>query len=406
MPKLLQINVTVNWGSTGRIVEQIGILAQQAGFESYVAYGRYANPTKLETIKVGNCFSVYGHYLEYRLFDNDGLASRYATIQLIKKIEKLQPDIIHLHNIHDHWLNYQILFEYLNTLNIPVVWTQHDCWSFTGGCGYFSLNNCDKWQRGCNNCLLKQDLLPLKDQTKRHFEKKKRLFRGIKNLTLVPVSHWLETQIKRSFLNKKRIVPIYNGVDIRGFCPGESKVKAQYGVEGKVLLVGVAIVWSTRKGLSDFIKLAAMLPDNIVIMLVGVNDKQKRNFPNNIIGVDKTQKIEELVNIYRGADIVLNLSYEETFGLTTVEGLACGTPGVVYNATASPELITPETGIVVEPGDLDGVLNAVNIIMNNGKSTYSKACRERAVKFFNKEDRFADYISLYKDLIKEKYVSI
>lgn len=397
--KLLQINVTANWGSTGRIVEQIGVMAQKVGIESYVAYGRYANPTKLEAIKVGNCFSVYEHYLEYRLFDNDGLASRYATMQLVKKIEKLRPDIIHLHNIHDHWLNYQILFEYLNTVKTPIVWTQHDCWSFTGGCGHYTVNNCDKWKTSCSRCLLKQKMFPLVEQTQKHYDTKKNLFASLKDLTLVPVSHWLEMQIKQSFLNKKRIVPIYNGVDIRVFCPGESKVKTQYGIDGKMLLVGVATAWSSRKGLSDYIKLAAKLSNNFVIMLVGVNDKQKRIFSNNIIGIDKTQKIEELVNIYRGADIVLNLSYEETFGLTTVEGLACGTPGIVYNTTASPELVTPETGLVVEPGDLDGVFNAVNEIMANGKDTYSKACRERVVKYFNKEDRFADYISLYKNLI-------
>ena len=211
----------------------------------------------------------------------------------------------------------------------------------------------------------------------------------------------MEKQIKQSFLNKKRAIPIYNGVDIEVFCPGESNVKTQYGIGEKKLLVGVATAWSSRKGLNDYVKLAAVLPEDVVIMLVGVKDKQKQNLPNNIIGIKRTQKIEELVSIYRGADIVLNLSYEETFGLTTVEGFACGTPGIVYNTTASPELITPETGIVVEPGDLDGVSNAVKKIMANGKGSYSKACRERVLKYFNKEDRFADYISLYEDLIKK-----
>ncbi|MEE0926511.1 MAG: glycosyltransferase, partial [Bacteroidales bacterium] len=152
MPKLLQINVTANWGSTGKIAEQIGLKAMEHGWESYIAYGRDSNPSKSKLIKVGCMLNVYEHYLENRLFDNEGLASRIPTKKLIKQIEKLKPDIIHLHNIHDHWLNYKILFEYLNSINTPIVWTQHDCWAFTGGCMHFVHTNCEKWKNECEKC--------------------------------------------------------------------------------------------------------------------------------------------------------------------------------------------------------------------------------------------------------------
>ena len=102
MPTLLQINVTANWGSTGKIAEQIGLCAQTHGWESYIAYGRMMNPSKNELVKIGNAFDVYEHYVEGRFLDNEGLASRRATKRLLRGIDEIKPDIVHLHNIHDH----------------------------------------------------------------------------------------------------------------------------------------------------------------------------------------------------------------------------------------------------------------------------------------------------------------
>lgn len=398
--KILQLNATSNWGSTGRIAEQIGLLAAQKGWKSYLAFGRNENPSSLSTYRVGKMKDVYVHYLKHRLFDLDGFSSSTPTYGLINYIEGIKPDIIHLHNIHDHWLNYELLFQYLVTLDTPIVWTQHDCWSFTGGCGYYSMNECSQWEKECIKCPHKTGFLPLKDYTSRHFNAKKELFTRVKNLTLVPVSHWLQGEIGRSFLCDKRSLVIYNGVDISMFHPSDSRCKFKYGVENNSLLVGVATVWSDRKGIKDYIKLRELLPEGIAILLVGLNKQQIRNLPNGIIGIERTNSIEELVEIYEGADIVMNLSYEESFGMTTVEGLACGTPGIVYNTTASPELITPETGIIVEPGDISGVVDAVNCILSKGKQSYTEACRRRAEVMFNKDDRFLDYIQLYESLYK------
>lgn len=401
--KLLQINCDLNWGSIGRIAEGIGILAQKQGWEPYLIYGRDKNTSSLNEYKLSNILDVYEHYAEYRLIDNDGLASRAATRKVIKKIEEINPDIIHLHNIHDHWLNYNILFQYLITTKVPLVWTQHDCWSFTGGCGYYSLIDCKKWEKECDRCPLKHGLFPLVDKTNYHFNKKKELFNSVSNLTLVPVSKWLEGEIRRSFLNSVNVRQIYNGVDITVFKPIDNKyVKEKLNIGGRKLLVAAATSWSERKGLKDYITLSRTLRSDEVIVLVGLSGSQLKHLPSKIIGLSRTQDVNELVHLYSAADIVLNLSYEETFGLTTVEGFACGTPGIVYNSTASPELITPETGLVVEAGDIEGVATAVHEILKNGKDHYAKACRERAVKFFNKDDRFADYIKLYEELLNER----
>ena len=401
MPKLLQINVTANWGSTGRIAEQIGIKIMEEGWDSYIAYGRYMQPSKSKLIKIGGSFNVYEHYLENRLFDNEGLASRVATRQLIKIIKKLQPDIIHLHNIHDHWLNYKLLFNYLNTINVPIVWTQHDCWSFTGGCGYYSMSKCYKWMSGCDNCPRRHFFM---DSSKKHYKLRKELFTSNKNLTLVPVSFWLQNELKKSFLKNSNIVPILNGVDIQLFNPSldtdnHLKIRNKYKIGQRFLLIALATTWSKRKGFDDYIELAKLLDDSYVIMLIGVSVKQKNNLPHNIIGIERTFDINELIEIYSTADIVLNLSKEETFGLTTVEGYACGTPTIVYNATASPELVTSETGIVVDEGDIKGVMNAIMQIRAKGKSFYFHACRKRAEEYYDINKCYVRYIELFKSLL-------
>lgn len=401
MPKLLQLNVCANWGSTGRICEQLGLTAKNTGWESFIAFGRSNVNSQLKLIKVGGTYDIYEHYLEHRVFDNDGLASRQATKALINQIKQLSPDVIHLHNIHDHWINYEILFSFLCVIDIPVVWTLHDCWSFTGGCGHYTLENCYKWQSLCSKCPLKhKGILPLIEQTEKHYNKKKELISKIEHLTLIPVSDWLKSQVEQSFLRTKKIRRIYNGIDIDVFKPTEdNNIKEQLGLKDKKMLLAVSTVWNEKKGLKDYYKLADIFAGDVAIVLVGLDKAQSKELPPNIIGIERTHNIQDLVNLYSAADVVLNLSYEETFGLTTVEGLASGTPGIVYDCTASPELITPETGVIVEPGNVDAVAEAIRFVIKNDKSYYSEACRNRAVTQFDKNERFADYLQLYETLI-------
>ena len=401
MPIIFQINVTANSGSTGRIAEQINQLAGKRGWETYLAYGRNMQPCQSKLIQVGNMLQVYEHYAEHRIFDNDGLASRLATKHLIDKLKKIKPDVIHLHNIHDHWLNYRLLFEYLNTLDTPIVWTQHDCWSFTGGCGHYTMVKCNKWLTTCDNCPQKTHLF---EKTKKHFELKKKLFSSTKQMVLIPVSHWLESQIKDSFLNNCQIKPILNGVDVDVFRPVDSSiVRERYGIGNDPYLVACATSWSIRKGLRDYVALSKVIDKEVKIVLVGLSEKQIEQIsPCGIVCIPRTESIQELVALYSGAEIVMNLSYEETFGLTTVEGFACGVPSIVYNSTASPELITSHTGIVVAPGDIEAVSSAVYQIMRMGKKRYSSACRMRAETTYNKNDKYNEYVDLYEELILRK----
>lgn len=404
MPRLLQINSTANWGSTGKIAEQIGLVAMEAGWESYIAYGRSVNPSKSKLIKVGSKLGVMWHGVLSRLFDCHGLASNLATKRLVKQIEEIRPDIIHLHNIHGYYLNYRILFDYLNSSNIPVVWTLHDCWAFTGHCAHYIHEQCYQWKTECcrNDC---KRFYPASyvSKTKQNYRLKKELFLGLgTNLVITPVSAWLADQTKQSFFGQQKIHYIYNGVDISVFTPSATKhIIDKYGLRNKIVLLGVASAWSEGKGFSDYLSLRKKLTDDYVIIMVGLSDDIIKTLPAGIIGIKRTQSVRELAELYSVADIVLSLSRAETFGLTVAEGMACGTPAIVYNNTATPELITEQTGLVVDTGDVDGVVAAVKTIVLKGKRYYKDACRKRAEECFDKNKCFEKYLELYNEILNK-----
>ena len=403
--KLLQINVTANSGSTGRITEDIGLLAMSNGWESYIAYGRTNNNSKNKVIRIGNDFDIKLHGLLTRIFDNHslGFSSKWATKEFIKEIEKIKPDIIHLHNIHGYYFNSKVLFEYLSKLDIPIVWTFHDCWSFTGHCAHFDYIGCEKWKTGCYSCPLKKTYPAsyVFDRSKINYKEKKKLFNSVENLTIVPVSNWLGDLVKESFLSSNAIKVIHNGIDINTFKPSTNiqEIREKFGLKDEFIVLGLSSVWNKSKGLDDFINLSTKLDSKVKLILVGLSQQQIDDLPNNIFGISRTENINQLVDIYSMADLFLNLSYQETFGLTTAEALSCGTPALVYNATACPEVVSDDTGFIVEKGDLDSVIKVINEVREKGKEFYSEKCRERAVSCFNKDDRFMDYIDLYRSLL-------
>lgn len=391
MPKLLQINATANWGSTGRIAEQIGLAAMASGWESCIAYGRYANTSESQTIKIGSYPGVIEHYLENRLIDNEGLASRSATRELIAEIKNWSPDIIHLHNIHDHYVNYEILFDYLNSNDIPVVWTFHDCWAFTGHCHYFDSVDCERWKTNCFDCPLNRDLL---DRSSRNYQKKAMLFKSCGNLTIVPVSDWLGSLVKESFLKEKPISVIHNGIDLKVFSPQLSNSKSRYRI------LGVSNVWDERKGLRDFILLRQILSDECEIVLLGLNKQQIKRLPDSITGIERTTSLNKLIELYSSADVLVNPTYADTFPTVNLEALACGTPVITYKTGGSPEAIDVETGIVVKQGDVRGLAEAVLRLKEQPLSR--EACRARAERLFDKDKCFEKYISLYESLLADK----
>lgn len=399
MKKLLQINVTSNWGSTGKIAEQIGQCAISRNWESYIAYGRMSNPSKSMLVKVGTILDVYEHYAENLFLDNEGLASRRATKQFLKRIDEISPDIIHLHNIHDHYLNYRILFQYLSKKQIPVVWTQHDQWATTGHCMYAPLD-CSQWKEECYKCPLSKWFSL--DRSHRNFCLKKSLITGLKSLTVVPVSNWLAENISKSYLSNQPIRVIHNGIDINTFSPQQSLIYQKLGIlTSKKVILGVAALWDARKGLDDFIKLSKILPSHeYAIVIVGKlqNDVKHIDTGCQVVFVERTQDVRELAQLYSGADVFINPTYQDNYPTTNLEALACGTPVITYRTGGSPEAVDEKTGVVIETGNVQALAEA--IVRLKSHPLLREDCRARAEEHFDNAKCFDKYFQLYESIME------
>ncbi len=404
--KVLQINAVSNYGSTGIIVENIADVSLSQGWQPYIACGeRYSRPSKYNRYVISNKFQNYCAAVYTLLTDRHGFYLNNSTKKFIKWIDSINPDVIHLHNIHSYYLNIEILFQYLSQTNKPVIWTLHDCWAFTGHCSHFIRKNCEKWKTECYACPLTH-AFPKSlffDRSRNNFRDKNRIFNSIPNLYITTVSHWLKDCVKQSFLKQHPIEVIYNGINTKIFrTVSAEKLRVKYNLHNKFVLIGVSTCWCTAKGLNDYIKLREQLSDDFAIVLIGMTSSQINNITNTgIIAVGRTSNVEELIEWYSLADVVMNLSYAETFGLPIVEGFSCGTPGIVYNDTALPELILGKTGYIVPPGDIQAVVEALYSLKSIGKSHYGEVCRKRAVSIYDKNTNYLKYIDLYNKVLSK-----
>lgn len=399
--KVLQINSVCGYGSTGRIVVSLYNELINTDSECLIAYGRKDEPLGYNTYKIGNKLDNYMHVFKTRIFDKHGLGSKKATLELIKKIKEYNPDIIHLHNVHGYYINLIILFEFLKQYEKPIVWTLHDCWAFTGHCAHFTKSKCDKWKSKCKNCVEKNSYPSsiMKDNSTNNYIIKKNLFTKLKNVTIVTPSKWLANLVKESFLKEYDVKVINNGIDLDLFKFKQNDFKIKNKIEDKFLILGVASQWDERKGLSYFLDLNEKLDGRFKIVLVGLTEKQKNNLPKKILGITRTNNIDELAKIYSAADVFVNPTLEDNFPTTNLEAMACGTPVITFNTGGSGESITSLTGFVVEYGDINSIISILNNL--EFKKIKSKDCEDRAMLYSDKL-KFKDYIKLYNDLLKCK----
>lgn len=392
--KILQINTVCGTGSTGRIAVGLADILKAEGHDCRIAYGRDTPPEFCREIavRIGNDWDVCLHGVATRLFDAHGFGSKQTTARFLDWVREYDPDLIQLHNIHGYYLNIELLFDYLKKAGKPVVWTLHDCWSYTGHCAYYTAAGCGRWETAdCSGGCPQPEQYPKcirKGDSAGNFRRKRAAFVGVPNLTLVTPSHWLAEEVKRSFLGEYPVEVIPSGIDLEQFKPTPGNFRQLYGLEKKRVLLGVANGWGIRKGISDFMELAGLLDPDSRIVMVGLNRQEIKRLPANVLGLERTGSVRELAEIYTMADVYLNLSREETQGMTTVEALACGTPVLTYNQTAVPETVDSTCGVVVSPG-VQNVLDALDKVRFP-----SDACRKRA-EFFKKQKRFQEYLNLY-----------
>ena len=396
--KIVHIN-TFPYKATGMIMMNVHKALLKNGQQSYVVWGRGRKPENNNEISIEDNIGIKYHGVYRRLTDKTGFASKRATKALLSELDRIKPDIVHLHNIHGYYVNIEMLFSFLKNKSIKVVWTLHDCWSFTGHCAYFDAVGCEKWKVGCNNCPQKNTYPSsiLLDNSSWNWNKKKDLFTGA-DITLVTPSEWLKRLVKQSFLKDYPTIVINNGIDLSVFKPTTDEtyldnLRSKYGLDNRPIILGVASEWTKRKGLFDFVELSQTLLE-YQFVVVGLTEKQIKSIPKTLKGIKRTNNVQELVGLYSLATIFFNPTYEDNYPTTNLEAIACGTPVFTYDTGGSPESIVNGFGKVISKqnfvSEVNDYINS-NKIINSVNESYSI-------------DQMTDkYIELY---LKEKSNSV
>lgn len=399
--RILHINAIHEEKSTGRICKEISSVALAHGHESVVAYA--TGPDTGSGFRIGSSLDQKRHAFLSRLSGKQGYFSKGTTVELIDFIESYKPDVVHLHNLHSNYIHLDTLFNWLSHTDTPTVLTLHDCWFYTGKCTHYTRTGCERWRDGCGSCpRLKLDNPSWGlDRTAEMWHDKQRWFENISRLAVIGVSDWITMEARFSLLgNAKVIQRIHNWVDLDIFYPRDtSEIRAALGFENRFILLGVASSWDDSKGLSDFLKVARALPEARLLLVGDISDIR---LPVNVIHIPSTNRIEELADYYALADVFLNLSVEESFGKVTAEAMASGTPVVVLDATANPELVPSTCGEVVAPDHMEDILGAIEKIRRLGKEHYADSCVEHARSSFSMEERVMDYLYVYESLVHDK----
>lgn len=395
--RVVQINAVAR-GSTGNIMINIAQTVRENGAEAFT----FSAPKKECPPVNHRYFGTTSENMLHRIISVfsgiSGKASIIGTRQLLRQLDEIKPDILHLHNLHGWYINLPMLFEYIKHNHIKTVWTLHDCWSFTAQCSHFTMEKCEKWKTGCYNCP-RYRIYPYTfvDRTKKMWHLKKQWFSGVDNLTIVTPSQWLADLVKQSYLGSYPVRVINNGINLDIFCPKESNFRQKYGLENKKIILGVASGWTDRKGLDVFIALSKRLPEGYKIVLVGTNDTLDKQLPSQILSIHRTQNQQELAEIYTAADVLVNPTKEENFPTVNIEALACGTPVATFCTGGSPEIIDSLTGITVQHEDIDSMELAIKNICENAPF-FKEDCRNRACNF-DAKNKFCEYYALYNEIL-------
>lgn len=398
--KVVQINTTCGKGSTGKICVGISELLTEKGIENYILFSLGKTNYPLG-IKCSNLFYTKLQALKAKLLGNYGFNSKLETAIIIQQLRRIKPDIVHIHNIHGHDCDFEMLLACLKRQSIETVWTFHDCWAFTGYCPYFDLANCGNWMNQCGDCPQKISFSWFADRSKQLLNKKREALQEL-DLTIITPSQWLAGLVKESFLKDYPVKVVNNGIDLDTFKPTQGSFREKYGIlPEKHIVLGVAFDWGLRKGLDVFVELASKLDsDRYQIVLVGTNDKIDKHLPKNIISIHRTENQKELAEIYTAADVFVNPTREDNYPTVNMEALACGTPVITYETGGSPEMLDKTCGVVVPQNDICELKKEI-IRVCETKPFTAEACVKKA-REFDKNEKYKQYVELYNKICKER----
>ena len=404
--KVLQINAVYEKFSTGRLVKELHETLLQNSVESYVACPDLCG-LQDNAFQIGNPMDWKIHALLSRITGKQGYFSWNATKKLLAYMDIIQPDIVHLHNLHNNYLNLPMLFHYLKNRKIAVVVTLHDCWCFTGKCMYYIEYGCSRWRNHCGKCPAQKagNKSWYFDFSKKLRADKEKWFSWIDSLAVIGVSKWVTEDAAQSVIKDADIIQcIYNWIDLEGFRPREcSEFREVLGLKNQFVVLGIAMSWIPLKGIDIFHTLADLLPENCHIVLIGDDTVIEQKHPK-IQYVGTIHNADLLAQYYAIADVFVNPTVQETFGMTTAEAMACGTPIIAYNGTATPELVGRDEscGFLVDKNDAESYYKKILEIQKRDTKSLGEAARKRAEKMFSKERNIQQYLDIYQKLLKNK----
>ena len=404
MKTIIEIN-GINYSSTGNIALNIARELRNHGYKVYTACKKSRVGTRFQyedQIFIGTWLD---RVISERVANLTGYKGCYNVINtwlFLRKLDQLKPDLIHMHLLHDTFINLKMLFDYIKKNNIPAIWTFHDCWAFTGQCSYFDAVKCEKWKEGCHDCP-QTKIYPKTyfiDNTKTMWKLKKEWFNGVEDMTIVTPSIWLKDLVKESFLKDYPVKVIYNGINLDIFKPVDSDFRETHDLQDKYIILGIAYNWDERKGLDTFIELSKRLDDRYQIVMVGTNDEVDQILPKNIISIHKTYNQEELVRIYSTADVFINPTRQDNFPTVNIEALACGIPVIAYRTGGCPEIIDDSCGSIVEKDDVDSLEKEIIRICEKKPFT-KKDCIDKA-KRYEMGDKYREYAQLIEETLQQR----
>ncbi len=389
--KIVQINAVCGTGSTGRICRFLSRMLCDRGVENCILYTS-GHSDDANGIRYMSTLSVKAGALASRIDGRDGFHSVKATRRLIDHLDRIRPDTVHLHNLHGHNVNLDMLLSYLKEHRTRTFWTFHDCWAFTGYCCHYDMAGCDGYVYGCGRCPLWRQHSWFCDRSRELFQRKRALTSGL-DLHIVMPSRWMARQVERSFLADHPLYVVPNGIDLSVFRPTPApEFRAAFHLEGQHILLGVASTWNDGKGLDVMIDMADRLPPDCRLVLVGGLPAGKKRLPSTVVTVPHTDSPQTLAGIYTEADVFLNPTREDTYPTVNMEAIACGTPVVTFDTGGSPEMLTPDCGAVVPKNDNEAMLReALHAVRGAYRQT---DCTAHAADF-DRETCFAAYLGLW-----------
>lgn len=394
--KIAYIN-TYPYGSTGAVMKQCAELADKNENDTRIYISTESKKKGIydDCRYWGYSIDNLMHYYLCLFTGYNGCFSTIGTKKMIKELESYNPDILHLHNLHNCYINLPVLFLYIKKNNIKVVWTLHDCWAYTGQCTHYTKIGCNKWKQGCYSCPQYMNYpKSYIDRTKTMYQLKKKWFTGIKDMTIVTPSKWLASEVKQSYLKEYPIQVINNGIDLTIFKPSISLSYEKIKKTGKYIVLGVAYSWDNSKGLDVFIYLSRKLSSNYQIILVGTDDKVETILPKNIISIKRTSDKKGMAALYSIADVFVNPTREDNYPTVNMEALACGTPVITFQTGGSAEIIDRTCGISVPVDDIDSLHQGIIDICE--KKLFTRQVCVSKAKLFDKDISSKKYLELYE----------